>query len=753
MSDVSKMTAPLIDNKVPAFIWEVDSDNKKGKMKLSIPFQIPRSVASDQIGEIQIFIKTTNTGAGRLEASTSNIDFNNLIVNYENNELSDTLFTKGQFYKIQIAFKSKTEGKIGYYSNAAIIKCTSEPQVEIKGLDGNNTNRLIKNIYTGTYKNLDSSEKVYSYRFDLYDKNENLLKTSGEQLHNNLNDIDFNKNGSQDSWDLEEILSEGEYSIKYSITTINGLKVSSSNYKLAIYPGIETQTINIKTVAENDYENGCINIYLQGTSENALLVLNKTLLLTRKNNNTEIEITKFELSNWRCHKSCGPQFLCRDFSVKQGEEYTYLLRIINDNNFSEPVGDNGTLNDNSVKCDFEDAFLFDGEHQLCIRYNPKIASFKSTLLESKTDTLGGKYPFIFRNGNVRYKEFSISGLISILSDENKLFQNENKNMFLDRFGINDDIRAVKDFKTALTTDNIHDEREFKMNVLSWLTNGKPKMFKSATEGNFIIRLMNSSLSPNDTLGRMLHTFTSTAYEINDYTYDNLFDYGFTVSKDIGTLSSPTIESDIIIQNISYSDEDIAGLINNTKEIDIMNIISNELKKQLNVNSQQDCIPGEFYFIKINRRPLTTIYLKNDTYYSDKECTSYFLIPDSTPLNRSTIYLIEEYKIIENESDEEIEDTNENIEQVDNIEQGEFILSYFIDGCDNEKTRQSIYDLDYKYLIKGIDKNSRGLTLDRVVYQSNYYHPLPDFESISKFYIGNGLQARIICQAKVITYKN
>ena len=77
---------------------------------------------------------------------------------------------------------------------------------------------------------------------------------------------------------------------------------------------------------------------------------------------------------------------------------------------------------------------------------------------------------------------------------------------------------------------------------------------------------------------MLHTFTSTAYEINDYTYDNLFDYGFTVSKDIGTLSSPTIESDIIIQNISYSDEDIAGLINNTKEIDIMNIISNELKK-------------------------------------------------------------------------------------------------------------------------------------------------------------------------------
>ena len=31
----------------------------------------------------------------------------------------------------------------------------------------------------------------------------------------------------------------------------------------------------------------------------------------------------------------------------------------------------------------------------------------------------------------------------------------------------------------------------------------------------MIRLMNVSLSPNDTLGRMLHTFTATAYEISD----------------------------------------------------------------------------------------------------------------------------------------------------------------------------------------------------------------------------------------------
>jgi hypothetical protein len=33
--------------------------------------------------------------------------------------------------------------------------------------------------------------------------------------------------------------------------------------------------------------------------------------------------------------------------------------------------------------------------------------------------------------------------------------------------------------------------------------------------------MNTSLSPNDTVGRMLHTFTSTGYETTSSNIDNL----------------------------------------------------------------------------------------------------------------------------------------------------------------------------------------------------------------------------------------
>jgi hypothetical protein len=50
-------------------------------------------------------------------------------------------------------------------------------------------------------------------------------------------------------------------------------------------------------------------------------------------------------------------------------------------------------------------YLFDGDRQLSVKFNPKVTSFKTNILETKTNTIGSKYPFIFRNGIVNYKEF------------------------------------------------------------------------------------------------------------------------------------------------------------------------------------------------------------------------------------------------------------------------------------------------------------------------------------------------------------
>ena len=76
----------------------------------------------------------------------------------------------------------------------------------------------------------------------------------------------------------------------------------------------------------------------------------------------------------------------------------------------------------------------------------------------------------------------------------------------------------------LTNENFKLEKDFKTLVYNWLNNGKPKFFRSPSEGNYILRLMNISLSPNDTVGRMLHTFSATGYEMAECSIKELKKY-------------------------------------------------------------------------------------------------------------------------------------------------------------------------------------------------------------------------------------
>mgnify|MGYP003304182359 CR=1 FL=1 len=73
-------------------------------------------------------------------------------------------------------------------------------------------------------------------------------------------------------------------------------------------------------------------------------------------------------------------------------------------------------------------------------------------------------------------------------DEEKLFLTE------EEFSIGD---FAKNKTTNLIGKNISNERIFKLKVLEWLTDGNPKIFRSPTEGNFIVRLINCSLTPTD----------------------------------------------------------------------------------------------------------------------------------------------------------------------------------------------------------------------------------------------------------------
>lgn len=219
----------------------------------------------------------------------------------------------------------------------------------------------------------------------------------------------------------------------------------------------------------------------------------------------------------------------------------------------------------NIRSDYEDMSLWDGEKILRLKYNPQISSYKITRPEQKVETLGSQFPFVFYNSRVGYKEFPISAFIATEMDNNDFIkddfklmkiQNNNKRRLTTESNDNiiynegqsladeylyatdeeDNLKSGKGENEDLTIDSFtnnfidiaqeyKNEREFKNKVMAWLNNGKPKLFRSPQEGNFIVQIMSVSMSPNDQLSRKMHSVSMNAVEIAEYNQENLIKYG------------------------------------------------------------------------------------------------------------------------------------------------------------------------------------------------------------------------------------
>lgn len=292
---------------------------------------------------------------------------------------------------------------------------------------------------------------------------------------------------------------------------------------------------------------------------------------------TWLEMKRFKLENLQ------PSLVqYDDWTVKQGVRYIYSIQQYNVWGLYS-----SRIVSKEVSVDFEDIFLYDGERSLKVRFNPKVSSFKTTLLEQKTNTIGNKYPFIFRNGKVSYKEFPLSGLVSFQMDNELLFYDREIKEYYRTCTENKDRKNSADFLMEmdrvlenpcdLIENNIHLEREFKLEVLDWLNDGKPKIFRSGTEGNYIIRIMNVSMSPMDQLGRMLHTFNGSCVEIADFTYENLLKFGF-------------IKADVVSKYVSLWKTYYLNEYPVDKDIEI------EFESNVEFFSVQDLMPGTNIYI-------------------------------------------------------------------------------------------------------------------------------------------------------------
>lgn len=682
-----------------------------------------------------------------------------------------------QYYKVQIRFVSASENNslinssqltgdwmlqhsnnYSQVSTATLIRNISYPTLQL-------FNSIVENGYyqekdlpilNGELKFLDDNETdlLNSYQINIYK-----IDSSFEYLQEGEKIIDFKdmtldtikdseklklqvENGVQlvyqtdtllTSFDSPNILNHkitklllpnNYYLVVVKYTTLTGYEKTDS-FKVKLAQSLKS--IYGSVIAENDNERGAVRLTIN--MSDSYMLNNKGPytamdgILTIKRASSEdnfsnwIQVGSLRLSWIESLKN----YIWEDFTAESNIIYKYWLQFKDTKRnvlYSPLISDNIALM-------LDDMFLLGDGLLYKNQFNPTISNFKITTTDAVTATLGGKYPYIRRNGDNYYKTFNLGGLISIesepsetiyktniksksvmpasiaekviknissfeeakkfnidftnarfkvrvirLSDELKeqkliwkihfknkhILELEKKekadslmNYHYDESGVRlaygqiaygrdiiftplrehgktssenfiiDYIEYVNhrvdiplklnlwdglststkmlvtseiyspsiylthqnDFKTLAelyieynTTEDYIFEKFYRDRVMKFLTDGKPKLFKSPTEGNIIVSLTNVQFTPNAQLGRQIYSFTATATEIDEFNYDNLLKYNIIDKK--------KAENTYYVLNAeNYNSEDSSVLVQPSRVIqdtDPYTLLLNELKE-------------------------------------------------------------------------------------------------------------------------------------------------------------------------------
>lgn len=447
------------------------------------------------------------------------------------NDLNDESFLINNYYKVQIRFVSKeaktlTElNSVGAYKETAawllenrdyfsewstvcLIRGIAKPVLKMADYitNGNSfSSRSLQVLGSLSFNPTYEKETLKSYQIFLQENGNKIIEKTNIIYTNILNPNEIN-------YTLKSLLKKDtQYNLIIKFVTKNLYESQQTFFINTTDEGIDFKDLNLVVSINNELD-----------AANVLINFNTFKQLTGDQLWIKRASVKDSFQTWEyMHQLLNDEYKqtsysWNDFSLESGVWYKYALEVIRDSNIIDMI-----VCEDPILTVLENMYLVRNYRQLNIQLNPQVSSYQRVVSDTVTTTLGSKYPFISRNGNSNYRQFTISGLISSHMDDNSIFTNKdeiyllNKDLYL-QFNKERNISEYKDYQY---------EYHFREKVLDFLYNEQAKLFRSPTEGNILVKLTNISLTPNQTLGRLLYSFTATVVEIDECTPQNLMKYG------------------------------------------------------------------------------------------------------------------------------------------------------------------------------------------------------------------------------------
>lgn len=558
---------PTLQSTQPAFLATTPD--------YEIKYTLQKVTSAETIKHIQIRVVEQRSNSSIVNTSKypDNIIYKNVDLTKEASPYGIKILTSdlrkpwspGVCYKIQLRFGSTSfpsdlsafaawkkeqinNQTFSEWSTVMVIKAIAQPEVYIENagtlrtdvIASKQTEASLTPLFVGDYIDNASEEPLEKYKFDLYDETGKTLIESSDWIQA--------VSGKNCSHRFKTMLTNNEsYRVYFSIVTRNGYETRTYYDFQAIKVYLESLTDVSIRVDDADVfcrENGCMRIYL--TAKNPLT---GCYVLTRTSEESNYQVYEdLKYFNY-FEEEFSDTLLYIDYIIESGIKYKYAFQYQNSQGLrSAPLQEDGmTVPSRSV--DFEYSYIYRDGVQLRLKFNQKLSSFKHTTLASKQDTLGDQFPHLSKNGYAYYAEFPISGLISFQMDEDQTFftlktdgyyYNNELVIPADKFSVStatrgdESVPSYLSIDSSITDNNIFIERKFREKAEQFLNDFTYKLYKSPTEGNIVIGLINLSMTPNASLGRMIFEFSATAYEVLENTIDDLNEVGII---DVGTFNN------------------------------------------------------------------------------------------------------------------------------------------------------------------------------------------------------------------------
>lgn len=537
---------PVMETYMPAFLIG-SSDVQKNTCKIYFSISLYNSLSDIKNAQVTVANQKTNLSVLNKEKYPCEIMLTDIKTDLTRNsddkyyiEIKTSDIQEGfqinQYYKVQIRFTAigasnislNTPQKIdswlaanlsnfSEWSTVCLIRGISVPSLSVSGFDTsadvtlwslNNVDVIGKLNFSDPME----TDTLKSYQIKVYNADDQLLSDSGLLYSNSYSNInEFN-------YTFEYQFNEGEnYYFTFEYETANMYTESNTYNFIVLQEGAEKLEATMTAILDD--VNGCIGLHIENNVGQENFIGNITIRRTSSESNftiwEDVHTESFE-------ENSKLDYTWYDYTIKSGVYYKYIAQKRTSVGIRgvaiHPIGEPFMIL-------FDDMYLTGGDGQLNIRFDPSITSFKRTVSESRTDTIGSKYPYIKRNGYVEYKQFPIGGTITHLMDPSHLLTSKEE-VFRDSLDYYNEFNKDKDVRIDDFNDWTY-EREFRERVMDFLYANKVRLFRSATEGNILVKIMDINFTPNTTLGRRIYSFTATAYEIDTANIKNYDKYGIS----------------------------------------------------------------------------------------------------------------------------------------------------------------------------------------------------------------------------------